>query len=75
LLFGGKGWLRFTISANGSINQGTGEFKDVCMDEAQPPTTKLVDLQKATQKEVAIMKDKDENERRTLADQKLQAWP
>jgi hypothetical protein len=75
LLFGGKGWLRFTISENGSINQGTGEFKDVCMDEAQPPTTKLVDLQRATQEEVVIMKGKDENKCRTLADQKLKAWP
>jgi hypothetical protein len=75
LLFGGKCWLRFAISANGSVNQGSGEFKDVCMDEARPPTTKLVDLQRATKEEISIMKDKDENERRALAHKKLHAWP
>jgi hypothetical protein len=75
LLFGGKGRFQFKISANGSINQGTGKFKYVCINEARPPTTKLVDLQKATQEEIAIMEGKDENERRALADLKLQAWP
>ena len=74
-LFGGKCWLRFTISNNGSINQGAGEFKDVCMDEAWPPTTTLVDLQRATRQEVAVMKGKDENKRRVLADRKLKSWP
>lgn len=75
LLFGGKCWLRFTISANGSIRQGTGEFKDVCMEAARPPTTKMVDLQRATQEEITIMREKeDENERRALADRKLKAW-
>ena len=75
LLFGGKSWFRFTISANGSINQGTGEFNDVCMNEARPPQTKLVDLQRATKEEISIMKEKGENERRALADKKLQDWP
>lgn len=75
LLFGGKGWFRFVISENGGINQGAGEFKDVCMEEAQPPTTKLVDLQRATQEEISIMKGNDENKRRVLADQKLKDWP
>lgn len=76
LLFGGKSWFRFTISANGNINQGTGEFNDVCMNEARPPQTKLVDLQRATKEEISTMqKEKDENKLRALAAQKLQAWP
>ena len=74
LLFGGKCWLRFTISSNGSIDQGVGEFKDVCMDEARPPATKLIDLERATPEEIAIMRGKDGTERRALIEQKLQTW-
>jgi hypothetical protein len=75
LLFGGKCWLKFTIAPNGSVDQGSGEFKDVCMDEARPPTTKLIDLQRATSEEVAIMKGQDEKAKRALADRKLRDWP
>lgn len=75
LLYGGKCRLRFTISESGSIDQGSGEFRDVCLDEAQPPATKLVDLQKATGEESAIMKGRDESERRRLAERKLLSWP
>jgi hypothetical protein len=71
LLYGGKCWLRFMISPDGSINQGTGEFKDVCMDEARPPTTKMVDLEKATNDETSVMTGKDEGKRRAKADEKL----
>jgi hypothetical protein len=75
-LFGGKSWFRFTISADGSINQGTGEFNDVCMNAARPPQTKLVDLQRATKEEISTMQaEKEENKLRALAAQKLQAWP
>jgi hypothetical protein len=75
LLYGGKGWLRFTVSANGRINQGTGEFKDVCMDEARPPTTKMVDVERATAEETSGMIDGPESERRAQADKKFKAWP
>jgi len=75
LLFGGKCWIRFTISTDGNIEQGTGEFKDVCIDEARPPTTKLIDLQRATREETAIMTGKDAQARRALADRKLNDWP
>jgi hypothetical protein len=75
LLFGGKGWVRFTISSNGRIDQGSGEFANVCISEARPPTTKLVDLQRATPDEIAIMTGKNENERHALAARKLQTWP
>lgn len=75
LLFGGKCRLQFTISANGNIEQGSGEFKDVCLDEARPPATKLVDLLRATPEEIAIMTGKNEQARRALADAKLRDWP
>jgi hypothetical protein len=74
-LFGGKGRVEFTIGASGHVTQGTGDFKDVCMDEARPPTTKLADLQRATPQETAIMNGNDEREKRALADRKLQDWP
>jgi hypothetical protein len=74
-LFGGKGRFEFTIGASGSVTQGTGDFKEVCMDEARPPTTKLADLQRATPQEMAIMNGNDEREKRALADRKLQDWP
>jgi len=73
-LFGGKGRLEFTIDAGGSVNQGTGEFKEVCMDEARPPTTKLADVQRATLEEITVMTGNDEKQKRALADQKLQDW-
>ena len=75
LLYGGKCWLRFSITAKGGIQQGVGEFRDVCLDEAQPPTTKVVDLQRATPEEISIMTGDDEHERQALADRKLNAWP
>jgi hypothetical protein len=74
-LFGGKGRVEFTIASNGNINDGAGEFKEVCLDEARIPTTKLADLQRATLEEIAIMKGNDEKEKRALADRKLQDWP
>jgi hypothetical protein len=75
LLFGGKCWLRFMVSADSRIIQGTGEFKDVCMDAARSPTTKRVDLQRATKKETSTMNGKNERTRRALAAKKLKAWP
>ena len=75
LLYGGKGWLRFTVSANGRINQGTGEFKDVCMDEARMPTTKMVDVERATTKEALVMINGPESKRRAQADTRLESWP
>jgi hypothetical protein len=74
-LFGGKGRFEFTIAANGSVNQGAGEFKEMCIDEARPPTTKLADLQRATPPEIVVMNDSDERQKRALADRKLQDWP
>lgn len=76
LLFGGKCSIQFSISANGTIDEGSGEFKDVCMNEARPPTTKLVALQRATPEEIAIMTGKNitMRARRTLADKKLKGW-
>lgn len=74
-LFGGKCTLRFTLSDNGAIEQAAGEFTDVCLSEAMPPTTKMVDLLKATAQELAVMTGKNERERHSLAEQKLQGWP
>jgi hypothetical protein len=74
-LFGGKCTLRFTVSGKGSIEQGTGEFMDVCLSEALPPTTKLIDVVKASTPDVDIMTGKDERERRELAERTLKAWP
>lgn len=76
LLYGGKCTIQFRISVNGTIDEGNGEFKDVCMSEARPPTTKLVALQRATPEEIAIMTGKNKNARarRTLAEKKLKGW-
>ena len=76
LLFGGKCTIQFSISANGTIDEGSGEFKDVCMNAALPPTTKLVALQRATPEEIAIMTGKNETPRArpALADKKLKRW-
>ena len=76
LLFGGKCTIQFRISANGTIDEGSGEFKDVCMNAARPPTTKLIALQRATPEEIAIMtgKAKTHRARRILADNKLKRW-
>jgi hypothetical protein len=76
LLFGGKCTIQFRISANGTIDEGSGEFRDVCMNEVWRPTTKLVALRRATPEEIAIMTSKNQNTRarRTLADKKLKGW-
>jgi len=77
LLFGGRDWFCFTTSDDGSINQGTGEFKDVCINSARNLTTKIVDLQRAYRKDISTMtgKRKTEKERRALADQKIKDCP
>jgi len=76
LLFGGKCTIQFQVSANGTIDEGSGEFRDVCMNAPGTPTTKLIALQRATPKEVAIMtgKEKSHRVRRMLADKKLTSW-
>lgn len=75
LLFGGKGWFRFTIAADGAVREGTGEYRDVCLDQAAPPVTLLVDIRRATLAEVAIMTGMDEKVRRALVEGKLRDWP
>jgi hypothetical protein len=74
LKFGGRGQLRFTVTADGLLH-GDGEFQDVHLSKAGTPTTKLVDLLRATPEEVAIMEGKDNQARRKLASDKLAAWP
>ena len=74
LLFGGKCRLQFTVSASGRIDEGTGQFSDVCLNAARRPTIKLIDLRRATTEEISIMKEKGETERRALAGRKLEAW-
>lgn len=75
VLFGGKGWFRFTISPNGGVYQGSGEFRDVCLEKALPPTTKLVNILKATDEDIKEMTSGDVKKRRARADLKLDDWP
>lgn len=75
LQFGGKCSLQFTIAEDGSIKQGRGEFKDVCLNEARPPQRRMVNVLRASPIETAIMQGADENKCRALAKRKLKTWP
>jgi len=74
LLFGGKGWVRFDVERSGRILKGRGEFWDVCLSEAQPPRTKLIDLRRASDAETRTMRGDAVAVQRSLAQQVCQAW-
>jgi len=59
-----------------TIDEGSGEFMDVCMKASRPPTIKLIPFQRATPGRVAIMADtyKTLQAQWALADKKLKGW-
>ena len=74
LLFGGTCTLRFTISDDGRILHGRGEFRDVCLNAAREPATKLVELRRASADDVTLMTQGDDEARRRRAAEVLRQW-
>ncbi|HET7526764.1 MAG TPA: hypothetical protein VFK10_12540 [Burkholderiaceae bacterium] len=73
-LFGGVARLTFIIDDDDRVRRGSGEFTDVCLSAPGAPTTKLVDLRRASPEEAALMNGTDPTARRDLLRKTVALW-